>query len=55
LLYKANKLKADFSLQVQNIANVTEYKTVTISANNFSESSYKICARMLLLRATFNL
>lgn len=55
LTHKANKIKADFSLSVINIFNTTEYTSAILSANNFTESTYSIRSRMLVLKASFNL
>jgi hypothetical protein len=52
--YKANKIKTDFVLELFNIANTKTYSTATISANNFTESSFAIRPRMFLLKAFFN-
>ena len=55
LTHKANKIKADFSFSVVNIFNTTEYTTAILSANNFTQSTYIIRPRMLVLKASFNL
>jgi len=55
LTHKANKIKADFSLAIVNIFNTTEYATAILSANNFTQSTYTIRPRMVVLKASFNL
>jgi hypothetical protein len=52
--YKANKIKTDFVFEVSNLANVNQYTTANISANNLVQNSFAIRPRMLLVRAYFN-
>ncbi|MBS1642804.1 MAG: carboxypeptidase regulatory-like domain-containing protein [Bacteroidetes bacterium] len=52
--YKANKIRTDFLLDIQNIADVRQFTTVSLSANNLSQSNYIIRPRMFLLKAIFN-
>ena len=52
--YKTNKIKTDFVFEVLNLANVNQYTTANISANNLVQNSFAIRPRMFLLRAFFN-
>ncbi len=52
--YKANKIKTDFVFEVSNLANVKQYTTANISANNLVQNSFAIRPRMFLIRAYFN-
>ncbi|MBS1628086.1 MAG: hypothetical protein JSR09_00010 [Bacteroidetes bacterium] len=52
--YKANKIRTDFLLGIQNIADVRQYTTISLSANNLSQSNYIIRPRMFVLKAIFN-
>lgn len=54
LQYKFNKIKTDIVLEVMNIANVNQYSTINISANNIVQNSFAIRPRMLLLKVFFN-
>jgi hypothetical protein len=54
LLFKANKLRTDFSLEVFNIANTKQYSSIYLSGNNLSQNNYNIRPRMLLIKAAFN-
>lgn len=52
--YKMNKIKTDFVVEVLNIANVTNYTTINVSANNLTQNSFAIRPRMFLVKAFFN-
>lgn len=53
--YKLNKWDTDIELSVTNLANVKEYETYSLSANQFSFSRYDLRGRMAVLKLTFNL
>ena len=53
--YKLNKWNTDIELSVTNLANVKEYETYSLSANQFSYSRYDLRGRMAVLKLTFNL
>ncbi|MCX6207208.1 MAG: hypothetical protein NTZ19_13275 [Bacteroidetes bacterium] len=55
LLFKANKIKTDFSLSIDNITDIKQYRNITLTGNNYSQSDYTIRPRMLLIKATLNL
>jgi hypothetical protein len=52
--YKANKINTDFELGLNNLANVSTYKTAFLAANVYTTGSYQIPGRMAIFRATFN-
>lgn len=52
--YKLPKKKIDIQLQIQNIANVKEYKNFTINGNTLAETSNIIRPTTLLLKMFFN-
>ena len=53
--YKLNKWNTDIELSVTNLANVKEYETYSLSANQFTYSRYDLRGRMAVLKLTFNL
>jgi hypothetical protein len=54
LRYKEKTIHVDFEIGMNNLANVTTYKTVFVSANAFTSGSYRIPGRMAVFKATFN-
>jgi hypothetical protein len=53
--YKLVKWRVDLDLDVTNLANVKNYETLYLNANQFAVSRYQLRGRMAMLRATFNL
>lgn len=53
--YTLKKWRTDFDLDLTNLANVKQYETFSLTANQFSHSQYHLRGRMLVLKATFNL
>jgi len=53
--YKMVKWHTDLEFDITNLANVKDYKTFQLNANQFSVNSYQLRGRMAILRATFNL
>ena len=53
--YKLDKWNTDIELNLTNLANVTEYETYSLSANQFGYSRYDLRGRMAVLKLTFNL
>ena len=54
VLWKLNKIKADLSFEINNIANTKTFVTINQSGNNLSQSIYSLRPRMLLVKAMFN-
>jgi len=52
--YKANKINTDFEIGLNNLANVSTYKTAFLAANVYTTGTYQIPGRMAVFRATFN-
>jgi hypothetical protein len=52
--YKLNKINTDFEVGLNNLANVSTYKTAFLAANVYTTGSYQIPGRMAVFRATFN-
>ncbi len=52
--YKLNKINTDFEIGLNNLANVSTYKTAFLTANRYTTGSYQIPGRMGVFRATFN-
>lgn len=55
LRYKFDKWRTDIELDLTNLANVTSYRTYSLSANHFTFSHYQLRGRMALLKFVFNL
>lgn len=53
--YTLKKWRTDFDLDLTNLANVKQYETFSLTANQFAHSQYQLRGRMLVLKATFNL
>lgn len=53
--YNLKKWRTDFDLDLTNLANVRDYETFTLTANQFSHSRFELRGRMAVLKATFNL
>lgn len=53
--YTLRKWRTDFDLDLTNLANVKQYETFSLTANQFGHSQYQLRGRMLVLKATFNL
>jgi hypothetical protein len=53
--YKMRKPNADLAFELSNITNITAYELFTITASQFSSSSFGIRGRMGIVRITFNL
>ncbi|MGK6350761.1 hypothetical protein [Parapedobacter sp. DT-150] len=53
--YKLNKWNTDIELNLTNLANITEYETYSLSANQFGYNRYDLRGRMAVLKLTFNL
>jgi hypothetical protein len=52
--YKLHKINTDLEIGLNNLANVSTYKTAFVSANVYTSGSYQIPGRMAIFRATFN-
>jgi len=53
--YKVNKWKMDVELEVNNLANIKNYRTYLMSANMISQNEFELRGRTILLRTVFNL
>ncbi|PPK99074.1 TonB-dependent receptor [Parapedobacter indicus] len=53
--YQLDKWNADIELDLTNLANITEYETYSLSANQAGYSVYDLRGRMAVLKLTFNL
>jgi len=53
--YTLTKHKMDFDLDLSNLANVRNYETFSLTANQFSHSQYQLRGRMAVLKVSFNL
>lgn len=53
--YTLTKYKMDFDLDLSNLANVRDYETFSLTANQFSHSQYQLRGRMAVLKVSFNL
>ncbi|MDN3586842.1 hypothetical protein QWY86_09200 [Pedobacter aquatilis] len=53
LKYSFLKIKTDFELGVNNIANIKKFNSYYINLNNYISSEYEIQGRFLMLRAIF--
>lgn len=53
--YKLNQWNTDIELHLTNLANITEYETYSLSANQFGYSRYDLRGRMAVLRLTFTI
>lgn len=54
-LYKLNKYKADLVVELQNIANTSQYLTANVGSNNLTQTAFNIRPRTLFLKLLFNL
>ncbi len=54
ITHKFNKIKLDGSIGIQNIFNTTEYTTAILNANSYSQTSYQLRPRQILLNLKFN-
>jgi hypothetical protein len=55
LRYKFKKTKMDVELSAQNLFNTKTYSALYLSANSFTQSTYNIPGRFLLMKVTFNI
>lgn len=55
LRYKFKKTKMDMELSAQNLFNTKTYSALYLSANSFTQSTYNIPGRFLLMKVTFNI
>ncbi|WP_257668746.1 carboxypeptidase-like regulatory domain-containing protein [Parapedobacter tibetensis] len=53
--YKLDKWNTDLELDFTNLANITEYETYSLTANQFGYSRYNLRGRMAVLKLAFNL
>lgn len=53
--YTLTRHKMDFDLDLSNLANVRNYETFSLTANEFSHSQYQLRGRMAVLKVSFNL
>lgn len=53
--YNLRKWRTDFDLDLTNLANVKNYETFTLTANQFGHSRFELRGRMAVLKASFNL
>jgi len=53
--YKVNKWKMDFELEMNNLANIKNYRTYMMTANMISQHEFELRGRTVLLRTVFNL
>jgi hypothetical protein len=53
--YKLSKWRMDLELDITNLANIKNYETLHLNANQFAVSSFLLRGRMAIVRATFNL
>ncbi|MDR6737431.1 hypothetical protein [Sphingobacterium sp. 2149] len=53
--YKVNKWKMDFELEMNNLANIKNYRTYMMTANMISQHEFELRGRTVLLRTIFNL
>ncbi|MNI56908.1 hypothetical protein D3C73_1119370 [compost metagenome] len=53
--YKVNKWKMDFELEMNNLANIKNYRTYLMTANMISQNEFELRGRTILLRTVFNL
>jgi len=53
--YKVNKWKMDFELEMNNLANIKNYRTYMMTANMIAQSEFELRGRTILLRTVFNL
>ncbi len=53
--YKLSKWNTDIELNLTNLANITEYETYSLSANQFGYSRYNLRGRMAVMKLAFNL
>lgn len=53
LKYRLLKMKTDFELGINNIANIKRFNSYHINLNNYTSSEYEIQSRFLILRAIF--
>ena len=54
VLFKANKIKTDFTFQLTNLTNNTHYTNLLTEGNSQFQSEYQVRPRMILLKAVFN-
>ncbi len=52
--YKLNKWNTDVELNLTNLANIKEYETYSLSANQFGYNRYQLLGRMAVLKLAFN-
>jgi hypothetical protein len=53
--YRLSKIKTDVELSAINVLDVKNYNFLSLSANNFTASSYALPGRMLMFKMMFNL
>ncbi len=53
--YKINKWKMDIELEMNNLANIKNYRTYLMTANMISQNEFELRGRTILLRTVFNL
>ncbi len=53
--YKVNKWKMDVELEMNNLANIKNYRTYLMTANMISQHEFELRGRTILLRTVFNL
>jgi hypothetical protein len=53
--YKLSKWHMDLELDITNLANIKNYETLHLNANQFAVSLFELRGRMAIVRATFNL
>lgn len=53
ITYKLEKLKTDIELSLTNLANIENFSTASLTANQTSENSYLIRPRMALVKCYF--
>ncbi|WP_343556600.1 hypothetical protein [Sphingobacterium sp.] len=53
--YKVNKWKMDLELEINNLANIKNYRTYMTTANMIAQSEFELRGRTILLRTVFNL
>lgn len=53
--YKLSKWRMDLELDITNLADIKNYKTLHLNANQFAVSNFQLRGRMAIVRATFNL
>ncbi|MDR0264845.1 MAG: outer membrane beta-barrel protein [Sphingobacterium sp.] len=53
--YKVNKWKMDLELEINNLANIKNYRTYMTTANMIAQNEFELRGRTILLRTVFNL